>query len=503
MTTILPEHLDYTDVDQASLERRLMRLIDTSFPEWTERQRANFGNLMVGCLAFIGDTLGFMMDNAAAESRWSTAQLRKSLLAMASLIQYRPATAQPATVDMVLTLEAALAGTLPIPSGSRIRTNEVTQPVEYQTLADVTFAPGELTKTVSAENSETHEEVFTSSSLARQVFVLSQRGVIGGSVRMVAADGTYTEVENLLDSTAVSKHFTVSVDASDRGVVRCGDDRNGSIPRGSVTVTYKTGGGVKGRVEPNRLKRLMGTFHDSLGTQARITCTNPFASSGGTDRQSNASIRKQAPRSVTVQKRAVSRPDYEIVAENVPGVARALHLTGNQTPSIGENAGLLLLVPEGLGTASQALCDLVAAQFDPDTGEFPKTNTYQLLVIPAPYLLVNKQVTVFLKSGVSRPVARAQIMSKLSTFFALTTTDATGQEVDNERINFGFYMERPVFDWSDILSVITSAAGVDSVDPGPFGLLLNGARDDVTIEPQQFPKLGDVVLIDGRTGESF
>jgi hypothetical protein len=192
-----------------------------------------------------------------------------------------------------------------------------------------------------------------------------------------------------------------------------------------------------------------------------------------------------------------------VIAEAVPGVARSLHLTGNQTPSLGENSGLLLLVPEGLGTASQELCDQVAAQFDPDSGGYPKTNTYQVVVVPAPYLMVVPQATVFLRPGLLPATARTQIVAKLSEFFALTTFNEQGEEVDNARITFGYYMSRPVLDWSDILTAITSAAAVDSVDPGPFGLLLNGERDDVALEPQQFPKLGDVVLIDGRTGDTF
>lgn len=502
--TILPKDLDVTQLDQEALEARIFRLIDSVFPEWSERKRINFGNLLVGAMAMVGDKLAFIMDNHAGESRWSTAVLRRSLLAALKLIGYRPPSASAATVDIVLTLDAIATGTVTIPQGARALTSDITGVISYQLLADAVFAPGETTKTVTGEHSESWADVFVSSELADQVDTLGRAGVLDGSITVIAADGAYTEVSDFLDSTSTSRHFTVNVDAENRATVRYGNGINGSIPIATRTVSYKTGGGRAGVVEPGRLNRLDGSYVDSLGNAVRITITNPLKSAGGEDRESNAMIRVKGPRSLRVQNRCVSREDYEIVAMEVPGVARALHLTGNEDAGLGENQGMVLIVPDGGGTPSGAILDAVRARYEPLTGDRPKTNTYQVLVAGAPYVEVDHQATVYLVTNTpaARVAARAAIEASLELFYALTVTNDEDEEIDNPTVNFGYYLKGPLA-WSDVFNAIRDSPGLLRVDPGPNGLLLNGRRDDVTLEPQQFPALGDIVLVDGLTGETF
>lgn len=509
---ILAQNIDYTELDQEALEKRIFRLIDAAFPEWTERARINFGNLLVGAFAMVGDVLAFLMDNHAAESRWTTARLRRSLLDMVKLIAYRPASARAAVVTVVIDMPA-MGGSVLIPAGSRILTDQVTTPIAYQTLADVEFAPGQTQATVLAENSQTWTEVFTSSELADQVFILGRAAVLDGSVTLSAADGSYAEVGDFLDSTSSARHFTVSVDAQGRGVVRTGSGILGAIPKGTVSITYKTGGGLAGRIEPNKLRRFEGSFFDSLGNPARPTPSNPSAASGAADSESNSSIQRNAPRALRVQNRCVSREDYEIIAELTPGVARALHLTGNEMAGIGENQGQVFIVPEGGGAPSSALLAAVAARYDPFTGDYPKTNTYQVRTAAAPYLTINVQSLLYLGPGYTgsdgRSRARKLVVAALTAFFALTMKNEKGETVPNPKVDFGWRFKRADgspfnrLSWSDVFNVVRDSPAVSQIDPGPSGLLLNGARDDVALLPQHFPVLGEVVLIDALSGTAF
>lgn len=498
---ILPKHLDYTDLDQESIERRIFRLVDGTFPEWSERQRINYGNLLVGSIAFVGDILAFLMDNHAKESRWGTARLRRSIRNHAKLIGYKLASAKAGQADVVITIPV-LTSTLTIPAGTRVFTDDVARSVSYQTLTDAVFAPGETTKTVTAEDSATHVETFVSDGRPNQSFQLARAGVLDGSVVVVAANGTYSAVDDFLDSQSTSRDMVVDIDDQDRANVKVGDGITGAIPIGSITITYKTGGGKKGAVEPNTLRRI-GTFSDGLGNPVNPTVTNPLASSGSDDRESNARARVKAPRSLRVQGRSTGREDYEIVAEAVPGVARALHLTGNENAAIGENQGQLFLVPTGGGTPTLDLINQVKAQFEPLTGPYPKTNTYQLLVAGAPYMPINYESVVYLtdNSPAGRAAARAAIMASLSALHALSSVDERGEEVINEAVNFGYYLQGP-FPWSTAFNAIRDSVGVRKLDAAS-GLLLNGQRDDVELSAAQFPTLGSVVLIDGATGEAF
>jgi hypothetical protein len=51
----LPESVDYTDKDFDALRGRLVALVKSVFPDWTDFDVASFGNLLVELYAFVGD----------------------------------------------------------------------------------------------------------------------------------------------------------------------------------------------------------------------------------------------------------------------------------------------------------------------------------------------------------------------------------------------------------------------------------------------------------------
>lgn len=502
---MLPQNLDFTQLDQLAIEDRLKRLIAKLWPEWSDTERADIGNILIRMLAPIGDDLNFYQGAQARESRLTTARLRSSILAFAKDRGYRPSTAQPPQAVVLLSIPAPLAGDVIVPAGRRISTAEVTAPVAYQLLLDATIPAGSTSVSALAENSVTYSEAFTSTDLESQAYRLKATGYIDHSITVLAADGTYTEVEDLLDSRATDQHYTVTVDERGRGLLEFGDGITGRIPSGTITVVYRTGAGTAGRVEAGRLKLLEGTYTDSFGTVAQISVTNPDASTPGGDRETNEQIKRNAPRALRTLSVLVGREDYEIAAERTAGVARALHLPDALAP----NAGLLCTVPTDLGTPSQTLLDAVAAQWAPG-GSFKKLNTYRVTPIASPYLDVDVFAVVTLLARTSRPAARAAIAAALANLFALEITDPSTKElIRNPNVDFGYYLaERsadgdPSFAWSDVFNAVRDAAGVRGIDPGASSFLLNGERANVPLLPQQFPRLGSVTLIDAADGTSF
>jgi hypothetical protein len=500
---LLPVNLDYTDKDFDALLDRLKKLTASVFPTWTDEQTANFGNILRELFAFVGDVLTTYQDNQAHESQIASARLRKNLLALVKLIGYAPAGASAATVDETFTLAAATSGTVTLPAGTKVLTAEVTDPIKYQLLEDLVFASGETQKTATIENSEFQTTSHTSSGLADQEVTLSAPGYVDGSASVTdAISSAWSAVDNFLDSTANSEHFVVVVDENERARVRFGNGINGKIPTGEVTIDYKTGGGSAGRVEQNKLTRLEGSFADSYGAPVVISVTNAAESSGGDDRETTEQIRQNGPASLRVLERAVAREDYEIVARQVAGVARALHLTKNEGLGVGENEGVLFVVPTGGGAPSVALLADVEAQFAAG-GPYPKTNTYQLAIAAASYLTIDIQASVYRRAGSSAATVKANILAALDAFFAVQNDDGT----DNEAIDFGYgYQDEEgeptnEIPWSDVFNAIRDAAGVRKVDEGPTGLLLNGLRSDVSIASYEFPILGTVELLDASTGD--
>ena len=251
----LPESVDYTDKDFDALRARLIALIKSVFPDWTDFDVASFGNLLVELYAYVGDVLTFYQDNLARESRLVTATQRKSVMALAKMLGYRLHGAQAATAEVWLQLARVPVASVTIPAGTVLRTQEVTEPVRFQLLAPAVIAaaadpPRVL---VLVENSKAHTQLFDARGLADLELHLDFAPYLDDSAVVSTPQGAFTEVDSFLDSRPNDRHFVVAVDQNDRATLRFGNGVSGMPPSGTVSVTYKTGGGSAGNVDAERI----------------------------------------------------------------------------------------------------------------------------------------------------------------------------------------------------------------------------------------------------------
>lgn len=504
---ILPDNLDYTTKDFASIRRRVFRLIRTVFPEWTNEDVIDFGNLLVESFAWIFDVLTFYQDQQARESRWSTAQLRKNLLAMAKLIGFTARGATAARATETFTLAAAAAADVTLERGRKVRTPSVRDSVAFQLLEDLVIPAGTTTATATVEHSEFQQDVFESNGTAGQRFTLAARPFLDDSATITAGDGAYAIVDNFVNSTGTDKHCTITVNENDVATIVFGDGRSGKIPIGTITIDYKTGGGVAGRLNAGSLTKLdPAVVLDANGNVVRVTVTNAAATIGGNARQGVEQIRQLAPLSLRTLTRAVARDDFENGALAVSGVARALHLTRTEDASVGVNSGVLYVVPDDYGTASSDLLTQVRAQFFPITGypdpPLPALSTFNLLVVSAVYLDITIQAKVFKRKGRTAAQVKAAILAAVNGYFSLYNADGS----KNTLIDFGFYQQdvdgEPTgsIPFSTLYDLVHDAEGVAKIGDGDADFLINEADNDVAILPRAFPRLAGVLLIDGDTG---
>lgn len=499
---LLGASVDYTDKDFDSLRARLINLVRGAFPEWTDFNVANFGNILLELNAHVGDVLLFYQDNQSRESRITTAQLRKSLLGLAKLLGYTPDGAIASTAELVVTLGAPPVGDVTFAIGDTFRTLEITDPIVFQVIdADVTITAGTdpPTAIVTVQNSLDATETFTSTGLPNQEFLLSDSPYLDATADVTAGDGTYSQVDDFLSSTSSDRHFTVTVDENDRATIRFGNGINGAIPQGSIDVDYRTGGGTAGNVEALAISKSDRTYADTFGNPQVVTVSNPSPASGGQNRESIEQIRVYAPESIRVLNRTVAREDYEINAKRVPGVSRALMLTSNERTEIDENAGHLHVIPTGGGLPTSTL---KAAVLTMVTETYPNTLTFLVDVRDPEYLTIDVQATVYLEEGETASVVDARIREALEDYFAIELEDGS----PNPTVDFGFNLKTasgaPANEiaWSDVFNVVRDVSGVRKIDDSLGAFLLNGERFDVEVATQEFPTLGTVTLLDGDTG---
>ncbi len=494
--SLLQSPASYTSRDFDSLRERLVELARSAFPDWTDFETASFGTMLLEQSAFVGDALSYYLDQLARESRLQTASLRENVQAHAGMLGYRMRGRGAAKADVRLSLDEPPAADVLIHEGQLVRTQEVTDPIVYQLLHDVVIPAGADPPEALGvfEHSLVHEALFDATGFADFEVQLARAPYLDGKTTVNTLQGEFTEAETFFDSKTTDRHFQIHVDREERARVVFGNGKNGVVPTGTLSVTYRTGGGAAGRVEQGRLVVINGSFNDVHGTAVRLSVANPLPSYGGEDRESLASAKRSAPRNRRVGIASAAREDFEIHAEKVSGVGRALMLTSDEEPGIAENSGDLHIVPTEGATPP---AELVQAVYDFITTEHPPMNTFKLRMVDPAYLTVDVTARVYFvpMTPAKRAAQAARIATELAGIFALSNEDGTR----NERANFGFYSPGSEVAWSDIFDVIRHVVGVRKISSD--GLLLNGAAQDIALALREFPALGTVSVIDADSGE--
>jgi hypothetical protein len=511
--------LDYSDRDFEALKLRLQGLARTVFPDWTDFNTANFGNILMELFCFVGDVLHFYQDRQAAEAFTPTLTQRTSMIRLGQLINFTLTGAAAASGTATVALRAVSAESLAIPRGTRLSSSDPQDPVPFQTTAVATLTAGSTSVPVAIEQSERRFESFDSAEEPNQEVILSHTPFLDGSMSLVerdggdllygmtAVDGDYHRVDSFLGCNSTDRVFTTLVDHLDRCHVRFGNGVTGAIPQGEMNFAYKIGGGAKGCVEAGRVSVLVDNLTFPSGSPAPVTVTNAAATSGGVDRMGLEEAKVQAPAALRVLNRTVTRDDFESVARSVRGVARALMATCNEYAGIPENAGQLYVVARGIKLASGRIASgppstsmLAQVRTAIDVGK-PPTITFTYEPMAAVMKTISVETRIYLAKGANSATVALAIWESLKDFFAAQLADGT----DNTDIDFGANL-LDVNDlivgeitWSDVMNAIRDVPGVRKVDESAQGVLLNDRHASVVLTPVEFPQLGAVTIVDANT----
>jgi hypothetical protein len=498
-------------------------LVQSVFPEWTNFNQLNFGNVILELFAYVGDILNYYQDKQAAEAFWPTLSQRLSAIRHGVLFDFDLSTAEAAIGEVLITNPYPNATeTATISIGHQFRSVDPENPQIYEATAEVTLPISGSSFSVAVEASESKEESFDSTDEPSQLIVLNYTPYLDGSIDapvydgstlilgISAGDGDYSLADNFLGSTPSDKIFTISVDHQDRAHIRFGNGVLGSIPQGTITAKYKTGGGTTSDLEAGRTLETVDPILFSDGSVMTAVITNPEAITGGSARMSLTTAKEQAPALLATQERCVAKTDYETVAKTVSGIARTLMATSNEYPGIEENTGILYAVAQGSklssgrilpGTATSTMLAAIESEINTN---YPPTITFSFSAAAAVTLPITVATTIYLESGADEDTVSAAITLALQDFFAVQLEDG----VDNEAIDFGANLALTQgasgeLAWSDVFNAIRDVTGVRKVDEGNAGLLLNGLRQSVELTGIEFPTLSTVTITNGDTGQTI
>lgn len=302
----------------------MLEAAQSILPEWTSRSPSDMGVVLIESFAYAADILSFYTDRVANESFLQTAVQRSSVLNIAEMLGYRPAAATAAKVTLRFTTQPNVGDVL-IPECTRVST-QGSSIVFFELDEDLIIPSNSVTTgTVAATEGQKFERetLGVSSGVAGQQLITTHSPVIAGSMTIFVDEGggfqKWREVETLLESDGTDAVFVLSEDEFDRTAATFGDGVTGKIPGTGAIIqaSYRIGGGTRGNVSAGTLT----TIVNSLPGVTAVT--NPAAAVGGTDIETLASIRQNAPRVHRTASRAVSLQDHADLALSRAKIAKA------------------------------------------------------------------------------------------------------------------------------------------------------------------------------------
>jgi hypothetical protein len=342
-TIQIPTTIDYTSRDYLGMVNSLLIYASQAFPDWTPNSEGDIGVALLELFSYIGDINSYYTDRVAQEAYLPTATQRQSLLNIAQLLGYVPSNGTPATGTVTfVTDNPGLA--VVIPEGTQVQSNFNTatdQPITYYTTALVTCEGNGATVTANVTQGIQYSLVAigTSTGQPGQILQLPQTNVLDGSTTVYiqstapATTTQWTQVSTFIDSNASATVFTLWVDANDNTNITFGDGINGLVPALGLTIyaSYTVIAGSAGNQPAGSVNIVVDPISGvSIDTNS-LGVAESSAMAGGSDPESNASIRANAPIAFATQQRAVSLTDFANLALNVPGVIIANAVANHST----------------------------------------------------------------------------------------------------------------------------------------------------------------------------
>jgi len=467
--------VDYTSRDWMAFREAMFEAIPSRIPEWTSRSPNDFGVVMVELFAYIADNLSFYADRIANEAFLRTAVRRRSVLDIAKMLNYQPTQGSAAQVELQFEVSETL-GEVAIPRLTRVSTrpdhDNMTDIVIFETDEELVLdgsSEGTRFGTVWATQGESYIRVDLgeqSDGTPGQIMALPYAPIVGDTVEVRIDEGggfaIWREVDNLLDVDGVDPAYSLDVDEEETTYIVFGDGINGKIPtkEAEIEASFRVGGGAVGNVAENTLTEMVDTVDGVLGVH------NPAPATGGADPESTAEIRINAPRALASVNRAVNLKDHEVLALQVPGIARA---SAEQT---GDHEVTLYVAPFGGGAASPDLKDRLQEHLDPRL-IFGKS------VVLADPTYVEIDVTVDLQV---RPTYGQQRVKE-------AVEKAVSRQLDFERVDI-----HDTVTLSQFYRAFSDIGGVDYGVVSTLAVALSSGAQDISLAIDEIPVRGEITI---------
>ena len=350
---IKQEKLSYTRRDLPAIDEGITGYLQDFIPRIKNITKANSGRQFLALTAGIVDNLNYSVDRIHLETLIRKAQLRSSIIDLSYALGYIPYACSASSVDLTFTMLTGV-GPQAIPIYTLLQT--IGSPVQdFITIEAANILAGEtsVTGVGAIQGVRVVGEVLTAAASGnqKQAYTLSNAFTPHNLVEVSVNAVAWTKVDDFSESDYNDRHFVLSFDEDDFTTITFSDGEFGAIPSAGATITATYFYTTTENVGKDLVTRILGALAST------VSVTNPLASSGGGESESDDSIKINAPAFRASDKRVVTKADAVSHAKTVTGVYDAFGIVSGSTISV-------YIMPVGGGVASSYLLGLVQTALD-------------------------------------------------------------------------------------------------------------------------------------------
>ncbi len=463
--------LNYTGRDVPTMLKDLQQNLRDTVPSVNDFFESSEGRFLLDSFTGVGEVTSFVIDRQAAECYVDTVELRENLISLLKLIGYAPSNATPELVNVTFTRSVDLDSDLVVPKYTRLIATTQRKTIPFITADQVTIPTGTTSIDAMAVQGEWRSLTYTSNGAGYQAYLLPSKMIAEGYIRAYVDNIEWDEAEDntFVGHTPLDQVFRIIPQPDMRTLIEFGSGAEGAIPPlgAKVKIEYLETLNSAGHVNAKEIYAVA----DNSGL-SYLSVSNAYPSSGGQEYETISSARRRYPRVFKTMRRAVTLPDWEALAEKVPGVMQAKAVDLNIDPRMGYYKVKVYVIGFG-GFTSDALNTAVKEYL-----RNRRMNSVPFSVLSPTEVLVDVLGSVNVYRSYNQDDVMATVQATIRDFFEMT-----GLESSEIKLGQTVYQSR-------LVAAIQAVPGVASVE-------LKSPATDVAVPFDGFAKLRSVTMTVG------
>ena len=432
--------IDFSALEFDSLRRATIEYIKTYFPTEFNDFVANNGVIMfTEVISWVAAIMAMRADMLNVADFFPTCEDEEAASNHMQLIGQTFKRQTPATVDIEVSIGAALPTDVSVPAGVRF---SLSGPDGLPLFYEAYRAPNDWTSSVLIPSGK------------RGVIAFGIEGKTGDPVSAVSAGGTGQIVEvvqpNILDEPIIvtvatgnfvstwrrvkfleksgpnDEVFEVAF-LEDRAQIKFGDNTAGKAPLAGqvITINYRQGGGIRGRIGAGTINETRPISPQPPASAAvDVLFRNPNPSKGGTDKETIESAKKRAPRDYATHDNAAGSQDYAQIASTYSHPVYGTVLKSVAVVKTNINANLVEIFVLAAGPGDTPVTPSVGLKTGLST-YLRDVNVFTDSVVVSDGALkpVDVNMTIVVSRNADAATVKEQVDAVINDFFAIANWD--------------------------------------------------------------------------------